>query len=165
VRNRVEQLEQGLGGLVSLLSNNQPGAAEAVNGLIVSNFASPAVGTGSQNGDTLGQNLVTQETARLLCATYRNMSCKYFPYVLLEEDFDVSQLQRDKPLLLKAILTSASWRNRQLQLALEDDFLRSLGLMFFVKGDRTLDILQGILVYLAWCVGFTHQAAKLFKMI
>jgi hypothetical protein len=50
----------------------------------------------------------------------------------------VSQLQRDRPLLLKAILTSASWRNRQLQLALEDDFLRSLGLIFFVKATGPL---------------------------
>jgi hypothetical protein len=161
VRNRVEQLEQGLGGLVSLLSNNQPVAAEVINGLIESASASPSVQTRSQNDDISGPNLVTQEAAQGLCTTYRNMSCKYFPYVLLEEDFDVSQLQCDKPLLLKAILTSASWRNRQLQLALEDDFLRSLSLMFFVKGERTLDILQGILVYLAWCVEFPYQAAQM----
>ncbi len=47
MRNRVEQLEQGLGGLMSLLSNNRPGAAEIVNGLLASASTSPAVGTRS----------------------------------------------------------------------------------------------------------------------
>lgn len=54
-------------------------------------------------------------------------------------------------MLLQAVLIVASWQNKRTQMALERFYVTDLGLKFF-SGERSLDILQGLLVYLAWYV-------------
>lgn len=52
-------------------------------------------------------------------------------------------------MLLQAMLVVASWQNKPRQIALEKFYVKELGLSFF-NGEHSLDILQGLLVYLAW---------------
>lgn len=100
--------------------------------------------------DSIEQGLISLEEAEELLNIYLLTSRNYFPYVLLPEDTSVFQLRSDRPFLLQAILTVASWKNRVRQLILEEELLRDLGVRFFTKGEKTLEILQGLLVYLAW---------------
>jgi hypothetical protein len=100
--------------------------------------------------DFFEQGLISLDEAEDLLIIYRLISRSYFPYVLLPENTSVSQLRSDRPFLLQAILTVASWKNRARQLVFEEELLKDLGVRFFAKGEKTLAILQGLLVYLAW---------------
>jgi hypothetical protein len=165
VHNRVEQLEQSLEGIVSLFARNEYNANQIENtdtsrSAPSISTASPATGcatlAGSDSqGDLFERGLITVGDAASLCASYRRMSEQHFSYVILNEDYEISRLRIENPLLLQAIITTASWQNRTLQMVLENELVRNLALCFFVRGENTIDILQAILVYLGWYV-FTH---------
>ena len=149
---------------MSLLSNiKQPTSSETADAkrltleLVTASLDSDTASTPHPtarhgSGDFFERGLISIEEADNLLHCYRNMSEQYLPYVLLADDIYVSQLRRDRPVLLQAILNVAPWKNRPLQLALEATLLEGLGKRFFVKGEKSLEILQTFLVYLAWCV-------------
>ncbi|OJJ33429.1 hypothetical protein ASPWEDRAFT_174836 [Aspergillus wentii DTO 134E9] len=144
---RMMNLEEMVGGLVDRLSDqpqhrlpDTPPALTAPSALRESSIT---------NQDPLTQGLITFTEAEILCQTYRQMSEKHFPCVILPQRLGVVELQQERPMLLQAILVVASWQKRTLQIALEKFYLKDLGTRFF-NGERNLDILQGLLVYLAW---------------
>lgn len=76
----------------------------------------------------------------------------YFPFVVIPDSFAIRDVQRQKPHLCIAILAAAAFKDVKLQ--------RSLGTLFneviavrLMKGEfATVDMLQGLLVHLAWYV-------------
>ncbi|KAH8808661.1 hypothetical protein F5884DRAFT_378940 [Xylogone sp. PMI_703] len=167
LRTRVEQLEQGLEGIVSLFSSNQhslsiqnPDTTQAPQSITTpaassserrKSFVTPGVNRdASLRGDIFDRDIITIEDAIPLCALYRHMSQKHFPYVLLPEDIEINQIRAGKPLCLHAILIVASWQNPSLQLVLEDNFLKDLSARFFLKGEQSIDMIQALIVYLGW---------------
>lgn len=72
------------------------------------------------SGDFFDRGLISLDKAENLLICYRSMSQHHFPYVLLPDGISLSQLRRDRPFLLQAILTVSSWKNRHQQLVLEE---------------------------------------------
>lgn len=64
-------------------------------------------------------------------------------------------------MLLLALLAAASYANRPLQQQLEKAYLRVLGLRMVVEGEQSLDMLQSLLVHLAWCHFHLKSAYRL----
>lgn len=64
----------------------------------------------------------------------------------------LDSLRREKPFLLLSILSSAASSNEKLQSQLELELRESLSRRVIVHGEKSLDLLQGVLVYLTWCV-------------
>ncbi|CAG8425877.1 unnamed protein product [Penicillium salamii] len=74
----------------------------------------------------------------------------YFPFVVLPIDATVSNLCTERPFALVAALTAAASEDRKLQKSLGDKFrIRALHAIM-IDNDRSLDLLNGILIYLAW---------------
>jgi hypothetical protein len=92
------------------------------------------------------------DSAEKLLQMFRAMlpSC---PCVLLDEGSDVRTMARDSPFVLLAILAATSCTTSlQGHSLYDEEFRKVLGLKFVTGGERTLDLLQGILVYCAWSV-------------
>lgn len=73
-----------------------------------------------------------------------------FPFVLVPPKMTLDSLRREKPFLLLSILTFAAFSNEKLQLKLELELRQSLSKRIIVDSEKSLDLLQGVLVYLAW---------------
>lgn len=84
---------------------------------------------------------------------YFKSKAQAFPFVLCPEE-GVDNLRRERPFLLLAILTFAQGKNTRLQQALEHELKEGLGRRLIMNGEKSLDLLQGLLVYLAWLVFF-----------
>jgi hypothetical protein len=82
---------------------------------------------------------------------------KQFPYVIVP-DVSISQLRRQQPLLLLSVLATSAWRNRPLQISLERHYLKDICERMVLKEDYSLDLLQSLLVHLAWFVGPNRSA-------
>ncbi|UNI24309.1 hypothetical protein JDV02_010064 [Purpureocillium takamizusanense] len=92
-------------------------------------------------------NLASAET---LLESFRSM-LSYFPCILLPPDATVSQLAATRPFVLLAILAAASGsRTLQGHSLYDDEFRKVLGLKFVAGGERSLELLQGILIYCGW---------------
>lgn len=84
--------------------------------------------------------------------TYRRMSAENFPFVIVPEQTSAALLSQKRPLLARAIAIVASWSSPNEQSARRALFLHELSSRFFIKTERSLDLLQALLVYFAWYV-------------
>lgn len=94
------------------------------------------------------------DSAEKLLRTFRTMliSC---PCIVLGDEADVRAMARDTPFVLLAILAvtscSTSLQGHSLY---DEEFRKVLGLKFVTGGERSLDLLQGILIYCAWYISY-----------
>lgn len=139
-------LEEMMSGLVDRLSDGhlQPSGARSLGPM--HDDAPSSVQDGFVGG------VLSPAEAKSLCDVYRNMFHKHFPCILVPAWMHLAQLQRERPVLLQAMFVVASFQNRPRQVELESIFLKELGERFFVQGERSLDFIQGLLVYLTWYV-------------
>ncbi|KAH7348525.1 hypothetical protein BKA65DRAFT_398517, partial [Rhexocercosporidium sp. MPI-PUGE-AT-0058] len=92
---------------------------------------------------------VTLKQAEDLLQTYR-AKASFFPFVKIAPEATVPSLSRTSPFLLLAILTSASIQDPLLHHQINHEFRRVLSSQVLLQGQRSLDFLQGLLVYIAW---------------
>lgn len=115
-------------------------------------FSSPSPSTpASQPIESLqGKPQFNLVSAESLLAAFRTM-LPHFPCIIIPEDATVSHLAATRPFVLLAILAATSGsRSLQGQNLYDDEFRKVLGLKFVAGGERTLELLQGILIYCAW---------------
>ena len=74
----------------------------------------------------------------------------HFPFVVVLQYDSAKSLQREKPLLLSAILAAATHDNCALQRRLGDEFKQAVMHRVLCAGPMSLELLQALLVYLAW---------------
>lgn len=85
---------------------------------------------------------------QMLVETYRIMS-DYFPFVTLSKDCSCRDLLQQRPILMFAVLTVASYDSVLLQLTLSREF-RKVVTVKVMNGEKSLDLLQGLLIFIAW---------------
>lgn len=84
----------------------------------------------------------------MLLETYQKM-VEYFPFVPLPRNVSCPELVERRPMLMFAVLTVASHDSVLLQLTLSREF-RKVIMVKIMNGEKSLDILQGLLVFIAW---------------
>ncbi|KAK5998845.1 hypothetical protein PT974_01229 [Cladobotryum mycophilum] len=101
------------------------------------------------------QDLHTKPTFNLSSAqhllhAFRSMLSQ-LPCILLPADTSVPQLAATQPFVLLAILAAASGsRTLQGHSLYDEEFRKVLGLKFVTGGERSMELLQGILIYCCW---------------
>lgn len=76
----------------------------------------------------------------------------YFPFVVVPEAVTVQELARDKPTLCLAILSAASNTDMKMQRKLAVLFNELIAVRMITGRFTTIEVLQGLLVHLAWYV-------------
>lgn len=99
--------------------------------------------------DVIDKGLLSTQEANELLQIYRIASGD-FPFIYLDPAATLESLRWDKPFLTLSILVMASPRARSLQVLLEKELRELLAQKVIVEGELSLDLLQGLLVYLAW---------------
>lgn len=74
----------------------------------------------------------------------------HFPFVVLENGISARQLEQRQPFTLKAIMIIATPLPWLITAALRDSFFAHLGQHLFTEKDFDLDLLQCILLCIAW---------------
>ena len=90
-----------------------------------------------------------QEAETLLLEFKTNMT-EQFPFVIITPDNTSQSLQQERPLLWKAIMVAASHEKSDRQLALGSKLMEDLTTRLLLKVERSLDLLQALLVFIAW---------------
>lgn len=80
---------------------------------------------------------------------FRGMA-PYFPFVRLPYSCTAASMAEDRSFLLLAAVSAASSKYCHLQDALIRQFRESLSQRVVMAGEKDLDLLQGLLVHLAW---------------
>jgi hypothetical protein len=107
--------------------------------------------------DIVQQLLISGEADALL-VEYRSMSAT-FPFVMLLPWITAKELHEHRPMLSLAILLVGSWKDHTRQMALDSIFRTELANRTIVKPQKTLGLVQSVLVYLSW-YGSSHSPRR-----
>jgi hypothetical protein len=105
--------------------------------------------TGPEQGPT-HRNITIDQAEELLQGFHRMKH--FFPFIVVPEEATIKSLSRNSPFLLLAMFCAASAKDIQLVHHLDHEFKRVLSEKIICEGRRSLDFLQGLLVYVAWLV-------------
>jgi len=84
---------------------------------------------------------------------FRQNLARQVPFVYVPAHLDARSLSEQKPFLYQAIIFAASYHDSVHQLALGQEFTKDVTEHLVMRGEKSLDILQGLLVYISWLVG------------
>lgn len=118
-------------------------------------FSTPTPSTGSRSAHSMSniQPQFNLDSAAYLLALFKDSMLPYFPIVILPSDIRVPALAKERPFVLLAILASASGgKSLQGHNLYDEEFRKVLGLKFVSSGERSVELLIGILIYCAWYV-------------
>jgi hypothetical protein len=74
----------------------------------------------------------------------------YYPFVVISDEWTATSMIVDRPFLLLAAVINTASKYPQLQKALSREFKDILANRVVVAGEKSMDLLQGLLVHLAW---------------
>ncbi|KAJ5180594.1 zn 2cys6 transcription factor [Penicillium capsulatum] len=95
---------------------------------------------------------------------YRNRISCYFPFVVIP-DVPPAQLHAEKPFLFKAIMMASSYTDRTNQLQLGTQLTEELGRRLLVNGETSMDILQGLLIHIAWYHVYRRHSSQMTNLL
>ena len=102
--------------------------------------------------DAVTAGLLTMEKANNLLDTSRTLSTARFPFVCIPHKQTAEELKQQKPFLFRAILAAASYEDMPLQRTLGKKVKQAISTRMILNGEIFFDILQGLVVYIAWWV-------------
>ncbi|KAL6710963.1 hypothetical protein ACN47E_006838 [Coniothyrium glycines] len=100
---------------------------------------------------------------QLLMDIYKTM-VEYFPFVPLPKEGSCLDLVQHRPMLMFAVLTVASHDSVALQLTLSRE-LRKVIMVKIMNGEKSLDILQALIIFIAWHHHYTDPNAVSIPML
>lgn len=163
--SRIRQLEAEIARLDSILVSQQGGSAGSDLSPSSDHGAprspSVAAGEGTEestavppvNGislDPFELGLLTPDTGNLLLTRFRISLTPNFPFVIISESVEVTDLHREKPIVCLAILFASSHDDGILQARLSRLFEQMLATSLLQGRIATLENLQGLVIYIAW---------------
>ncbi|KAI9694715.1 MAG: hypothetical protein M1822_000331 [Bathelium mastoideum] len=74
----------------------------------------------------------------------------YFPFLPLPPGWSVNSMRTDHPFFLLGIISAMTIHDVEINAQVHSQFLRVLAERAVVRGEKSLDIVQGIIVQLAW---------------
>lgn len=100
-----------------------------------------------------------------LLSFFQSQLTQYFPFVVIPSSTTAEALRQQKPFLYDAIMLVASKQRVASQREAGDKLLAYLGDHLLLRGEKSLDLLQGLLVYLAWGNHQFHNSAQMSALL
>lgn len=100
--------------------------------------------------DPFQRGLLSLEAGKDLLNYFTTKMTAHFPFVVLPESLDIAHFAETRPCLCLAALAAAASGDVRLQRALGRLFNDMIGLLVAKGPCHSLDLLQGLLVHIAW---------------
>ncbi|KAL2855589.1 hypothetical protein BJX68DRAFT_263947 [Aspergillus pseudodeflectus] len=110
----------------------------------------PSISSLNREEETIFHEHITLQLAEELLERYRKHKMPQFPFVIIPETTDLATLRQESPFLLLCILTACLEDNPPLQDSLELIVRKEIASRVIVGIERNMDLLQGLLVHIAW---------------
>ncbi|KAF5686063.1 cercosporin resistance [Fusarium circinatum] len=163
--SRTRLLEQRLRRVLALLGNQAQGtpmsgfvaqlAAEDLNMNVLngnsSGHLSLSLGLTLQGTlDIVDRGFLSLAEAQSLLDNYRSKAVQHFPFVPISSEITVSHLRSAKPFLFMCVMATMKFDNCSIQHQIGEEIRNQAHQRVLMQSESTLEILQGLLIYLAW---------------
>jgi hypothetical protein len=96
------------------------------------------------------QEIIAIEEDKMLLDRYRRLMSPNMPWLVLSPDTTASGLASSEPLLMHAIRVVAYFHDSSRQQVMAKELMRDISERLLINGEKSLGILQGILVFSNW---------------
>jgi hypothetical protein len=127
--------------------------------------ATSAIPSTPSHDSTAHQPFVASREQADLFDHYRNNMAPHFPFVQISDDYMASDVVRAKPFLAAAIAVVADYQSLRSQRAKQRQLLQTLTQRMFLHSEKSLDLLQGILVLCSWYHFFMFDTPQLSNLL
>jgi hypothetical protein len=100
--------------------------------------------------DVIDRGLVTIATAQTLFDNFRYTGVLHFPFVVIPSHATFDSVRRETPFLFLSIVASMLSSDSSLQRQLGEELRTQIHGRILIGFERNLELLQGLLVHLAW---------------
>ncbi|EXJ53548.1 uncharacterized protein A1O5_13219 [Cladophialophora psammophila CBS 110553] len=103
-----------------------------------------------------------------LLSNFRTQMNIHFPFVVIPPQATAAALREEMPFLFRTCITAAAQADPLLLRQMADDLMRYIGDRMLMKGDKSIDLLQGLLVFSTWYQYYNHnnpQVMNLFHLV
>ncbi|RDW72822.1 hypothetical protein BP6252_06729 [Coleophoma cylindrospora] len=94
-----------------------------------------------------------------LLKTFREKMQPQFPFVIISADLTSEELEVQKPWLHRAVLIASSFEDRPRQMESSTQYILDISRAMFVTGEKSLDMLESLLIYNAWSFYYSPVTA------
>ncbi|CZR44433.1 uncharacterized protein FPRO_14186 [Fusarium proliferatum ET1] len=163
--SRTRLLEQRLSRVLALLGTQAQGtpmsgfvaqlAAEdldmdALNGTLFGQLPISQGLTLQGTLDVVDRGFLSLPEAQSLLDNYRNKAVEHFPFVPISSDTTIASLRATKPFLFMCIVATMKFDNCNIQHQIGEEIRNQAHQRVLMQSESTLEILQGLLIYLSW---------------
>lgn len=104
--------------------------------------------------DVIDRGIIHDELAYQVFDKYHSQLCRFIPIVVFPADVKAETMRHEKPMLFLAILAAASSAFQpELQLFLGDEFNQQIAQRVAFRGERSLELIQAMQVFILWYNG------------
>ncbi|PSN72276.1 hypothetical protein BS50DRAFT_248067 [Corynespora cassiicola Philippines] len=115
--------------------------------------------------DPVDAGLISPDLSEELLTEFRQFAYS-FPFVIIPSSTDAQTLRHEQPFLFHSIMIIMSYKVPPTQTALANEFKNQIASRIISQSHKSLEILQGLLVYGAWYHYFyRHQSQQLAIVI
>ncbi|KAH8703868.1 hypothetical protein BGW36DRAFT_423413 [Talaromyces proteolyticus] len=117
--------------------------------------------------DLVDRRIITPEYAEALLTDFTLHHAAFFPFVVLDNGVDANKLRQDAPLLFLVVISVALRSDLSLQRLLGEEIQAQISSKLIGRGERSLQALQALLIYLAWhyCFASPNEERDIFAMM
>jgi hypothetical protein len=108
---------------------------------------------------------IDHDIQRDIFTEFRGVLNTFFPFVLLSPEESIDSLRQQRPNLYRACIYAGCRRYPVWQRQLAECILRSTGESMLVYGQRSLDLLQSLLVFVSWYQFHGHVNPQLMNLL
>ncbi|KAI9664896.1 MAG: hypothetical protein M1821_006344 [Bathelium mastoideum] len=113
-------------------------------------------------GDVVDRGLLNAARAEGLVEKFKTLKMPSFPFVVIPAGKTATALREESPFLFLAIITACLEDDTILQRRIADEVRSAISTRIIMANEKSLELLQGLLVYLAWY--YYHFAPKRHQM-
>ena len=115
--------------------------------------------------DPIKAGLLNEEEAHMQLDEFRHSFTEQFPFVVVQASKDARTLLREQPFLFLSIMASTSYRRPTIQRTLAAKFRDQIGAHISACTLQGLEILQGLLIHVAYFQYFYMPGAQHFAVL
>lgn len=87
-----------------------------------------------------------------MLSIFQNRMASQVPFVVIPQNMTADILRKEKPFVYMAVMIVCSFENTGIQMALGKKMLEYITERLILRGEKSMDLLQGLLIYLSWYV-------------
>lgn len=147
--SKIEALESKVRELMTD-QNTSGQSSQATSETVFGTRSASVTETDDGDKDIIDRCLLDLEIAENYLELFKTILTPHFPFVVIPHQISAIQLREEKPFLFLAIMSSASYENMPLQRLLGTEVKKAVASRIILNGEVSFDLLQGLLVFLAW---------------